>query len=66
MSEWSRKPSGYISCPTCSRRFLLDETNAPPFCSPRCQMVDLGRWLDEEIGLPYDGDPGDAPVEERE
>ncbi len=44
-------------CPTCGHRFLLDETPTPPFCSERCQMVDLGRWLDEEIGLPYESDP---------
>ncbi|WP_068141642.1 DNA gyrase inhibitor YacG [Roseimaritima ulvae] len=56
----------YVTCPTCNRRFLLDETPAPPFCSERCQLVDLGRWLDEENGLPFEGDPGDSPVEYRE
>lgn len=55
-----------LTCPTCGRRFLLDETPTPPFCSPRCQLIDLGRWLDEDIGLPFEGDPGDAPVEYRE
>ena len=55
-----------LMCPTCGRRFLLDETQTPPFCSPRCQLIDLGRWLDEDIGLPFEGDPGDAPVEYRE
>ena len=29
-------------------------------------MVDLGRWLNEDIGLPYEGDPGDSQVEYRE
>jgi len=23
-----------------------------PFCSTRCKLVDLGRWLNEEIRLP--------------
>jgi len=23
-----------------------------PFCSPRCRLVDLGRWLDEGYSLP--------------
>lgn len=40
------------TCPTCGRPFRFDETPTPPFCSERCQMIDLGRWLDEEIGLP--------------
>jgi endogenous inhibitor of DNA gyrase (YacG/DUF329 family) len=23
-----------------------------PFCSERCQMVDLGRWLNEDYSIP--------------
>ncbi len=55
-----------VVCPTCGRRFWLDETETPPFCSERCQVVDLGRWLDEDIGVPHEGDPGEAPVEYRD
>ena len=55
-----------LTCSTCGRRFFLDETPAPPFCSERCQLIDLGRWLDEEIRLPYDGDPEETPVEYRD
>lgn len=33
-----------------------------PFCSERCQKIDLGRWLNEGYGLPIEGqediDPG--------
>ena len=52
-----------ISCPTCGRQFLHDESQSLPFCSSRCQVVDLGKWLDEDIGLPHEGDPGEAEVE---
>ncbi|QDS87407.1 MULTISPECIES: DNA gyrase inhibitor YacG [Rosistilla] len=55
----------WVSCPTCQTRFVMDETETPPFCCERCQLVDLGRWLDEEHGLPHEGDPGDVPVEYR-
>ncbi len=55
-----------LSCATCGRRFFLDETTTPPFCSERCQLIDLGRWLDEEIRLPFEGDPEGTPVEHRE
>lgn len=24
-----------------------------PFCSERCQMLDLGKWMNEDIGLPH-------------
>lgn len=61
----SRDPLA-ATCPTCGRRFLRDESPTPPFCSERCQLVDLGRWLDEEIGLPYEGPPGETPVDDRD
>lgn len=44
-----------ITCPTCGRSLLIDETVTPPFCSVRCQQIDLGRWLEEEIGVPHEG-----------
>ena len=25
-----------------------------PFCSERCRNIDLGRWLDEGIGVPFE------------
>lgn len=25
-----------------------------PFCSRRCQLIDLKRWLDEEYGIPVE------------
>jgi endogenous inhibitor of DNA gyrase (YacG/DUF329 family) len=54
-----------LTCSTCGRPFLLERSSAPPFCSERCRLIDLGRWLEEDIGLPFDGDPGDTPVEYR-
>ena len=54
-----------MTCPTCGLSFLLEETETPPFCCERCQLIDLGQWLGEEHGLPFEGDPGDTPVEYR-
>ncbi len=54
-----------LTCATCGRRFFIDETQVPPFCSERCQMIDLGRWLDEGIGVPFESDPEGAPSESR-
>ncbi|MEM9368681.1 MAG: DNA gyrase inhibitor YacG [Planctomycetota bacterium] len=48
-----------LSCPTCGRTFSLSQTESPPFCSRRCQLIDLGRWLNEEIGLPCEGEAED-------
>ena len=64
-SASGRDPSAMV-CSTCGRRFLIDETNVPPFCSERCQLIDLGRWLDESIGVPHEGESGDVPVEDRD
>jgi hypothetical protein len=41
-------------CPICGKRFDLQESDAVPFCSQRCRLVDLGRWLREEQGLPVE------------
>lgn len=52
-------------CPTCdmfaqpgiSDKYL-------PFCSERCRLIDLGRWLNEEHQLPCEADdeePSEAP-----
>lgn len=46
-----------LRCPTCGCEFDSDDTTAMPFCSGRCRLIDLGRWLDERQGLPRDRDP---------
>ena len=57
-------------CPTCgqptSRKTTEaastatpDHNKAFPFCSPRCQLIDLGRWLGEEFRIP-EGVGGDV------
>jgi endogenous inhibitor of DNA gyrase (YacG/DUF329 family) len=57
-----------MRCPICGKR-LDDEVEAPrPFCSRRCRLVDLQRWLDERYGLPYESEdhpeePGQADSE---
>jgi endogenous inhibitor of DNA gyrase (YacG/DUF329 family) len=39
-------------CPTCRRPVSKDPARPSklfPFCSERCHMADLGRWLGEEF-----------------
>jgi endogenous inhibitor of DNA gyrase (YacG/DUF329 family) len=43
-----------IRCPICGKPVDLAETPAMPFCSARCQQIDLRRWLGEEYGLPLE------------
>lgn len=39
-------------CPVCSEPVEVETAATAPFCSARCRMVDLGRWLGESYGLP--------------
>jgi uncharacterized protein len=54
-------------CPTCERLFDPEASTALPFCSIRCRMADLNRWLSEEHSLPYERpeDDEDSPPSSR-
>ena len=46
-----------MRCPICKAEFAKSASDAPPFCSERCQLIDLGRWLGESYTLPRIPDP---------
>lgn len=49
----ARKPK----CPICREEVeLLSENEFFPFCSKRCKMEDLGKWLNEEYRMPMSPD----------
>lgn len=39
-------------CPVCDASVDLATTPTMPFCSDRCRLIDLGRWLDESYAVP--------------
>jgi endogenous inhibitor of DNA gyrase (YacG/DUF329 family) len=42
-------------CPTCGKSYqvpALSELPTFPFCSDRCRLVDLGRWIDGAFVIP--------------
>lgn len=43
------KPTGTENCPICGK---LAHKSAAPFCSDRCQKVDLHRWLGGVYAVP--------------
>lgn len=60
-----------LRCPICKREVAPRRENpAFPFCSERCKLIDLGKWLGEEYKVPAkpeeeeDGAP--APPDEGE
>lgn len=60
-----------LVCPTCRKKVQysdLKEIPHRPFCSRRCKMVDLGKWLNEEyrISEPLDGTQDLSPEDPSE
>jgi len=43
-----------VPCPICRKKVQKGQGPHYPFCSERCQLVDLGRWLKE--GYRIEGD----------
>ena len=40
-------------CPTCGKPSAPRSTNpAAPFCSARCRLLDLGKWLGGDYRIP--------------
>lgn len=38
-----------VNCPTCEKEVIWSpESPYRPFCSQRCQLIDLGEWADEK------------------
>jgi len=44
-----------VRCPICSRSFAiatLADLPTFPFCSKRCRLIDLGRWIEGTYAIP--------------
>jgi len=64
VSLWSAAgESRPARCPTCGRPAATDAKTFP-FCTPRCRLADLGRWMrgDYRIGRPFDPETDDEPA----
>ena len=50
-------------CPTCGKEFACGEGQPKPacfpFCSERCQWIDLGKWLSDKYRISEDLPPGE-------
>lgn len=53
MTTDSKKTPIKVKCPTCEKSVAWVETSTfRPFCSERCQQVDLGAWATEAYAIP--------------
>ena len=50
-------------CPTCRGVAARDGNKLYPFCSERCHLLDLGRWLNEEYRVPDEPDVSGGGIE---
>ena len=57
-----------IKCPICGRENDFFAEPLGPFCSKRCKMIDLGKWLGEEyrISEPLTPDQAEEAAESRD
>lgn len=55
MSRKVVQPNMKVKCPTCQVELIWnDKAVHRPFCSKRCQLIDLGQWANEEHSIPSD------------
>jgi len=59
----------HTPCPICKRPVNIKNRENPkethyPFCTERCKLVDLGRWLDAKYQIPVvEEDESDAEID---
>ena len=50
-----------MKCATCGKAVEWKDNPYRPFCSERCKLVDLGRWVNGEYRVP--GEAANLPEE---
>jgi uncharacterized protein len=56
----------HVRCPTCGRSFEITsiaELPSFPFCSDRCRLIDLGRWIDGSYTMPGPPTSGESKTD---
>jgi uncharacterized protein len=56
-------------CPTCGKPFEVEKLGdlpSFPFCTDRCRLIDLGRWIDGVHVIPGPAQPEPTSVPEAE
>jgi endogenous inhibitor of DNA gyrase (YacG/DUF329 family) len=53
-------------CPTCNKQITSPNNPFRPFCSERCKLVDLSKWVSEEYRVPGKPVPTENSGEDEE
>lgn len=54
-----------VKCPICKKKVEWEGNPFRPFCSERCKMIDLGKWVSEEYRIEgrLDDESPQTPIE---
>jgi len=58
-----------VKCPTCRTETDWEDNPHRPFCSERCQLIDLGAWTEERYRIPgenFEANVGDTDDDDEE
>ena len=59
-----------MKCPSCQKAVSREKGEKRPiswpFCSKRCKMIDLGKWVNEEYKIPIRQAPSEEEITELE
>lgn len=53
-----------MKCPICDRETTWKDNPTRPFCSERCQTIDLGHWANEDYAVPAENAPASSEMME--
>jgi endogenous inhibitor of DNA gyrase (YacG/DUF329 family) len=53
-----------MRCPICKQNVAREGNPCRPFCSERCQMIDLDNWLEGRYRMPALPDPDEESAAE--
>ncbi len=53
-------------CPICRKQVLREGNRWWPFCSDRCELIDLGRWATEAYRIPGEAADSEGNVAEEQ
>jgi endogenous inhibitor of DNA gyrase (YacG/DUF329 family) len=53
-----------VRCPTCHKMLAWKGNPFRPFCSERCRLLDLGKWLGGGYAIPAADDETEEPPDE--
>lgn len=60
----TRHPLRPMRCPICHKSIRREGNPWRPFCSERCQLLDLGNWMSEEYRIPGQGPEANIDLDE--